>query len=124
MEEVSLHIDQLNYGYGLIDKVYSLRNQLVIVEQDIIGLFNPNYPMIQDLMFLCRHNFPDSCAFLINDLEQQSLIEQGCGLSTNSCRVYTEEGAILIGILINSEKADQISNSIIQIFASLREMSI
>ncbi len=121
---IPFHIDKLNNDYRLIDKVYSLRNQLVIAEQDIIGLFNTNHSMVQDLMFLCRHNFPDTCAFLIDNLEQQSLIEQGCRLSASPCRFFTEEGIMLICILINSEKADQISNNITQIFASLREISI
>ncbi|WP_316744092.1 hypothetical protein [Pedobacter antarcticus] len=121
---IPFHTDELNNGCRLVDKVYSLRNQLIIVEQDIIDLFNTNHSMVQDLMLVCRRNFPDSCAFLIDDLERQSLIEQGYQLSADPCRVFTEEGIMLICILINSEKAEQICNHIIQIFASLREISI
>lgn len=122
--DIPFHMDQLNNNYGLVDKVYSLRNQLVIVEQDIIGLFNTSHSMVQDLMFVCSHNFPDSCAFIIDNLERQSLIEQGYQLSASPCRVFTEEGIMLICILINSEKAGQISNNIIQTFATLREIAI
>lgn len=122
--DITFHNDQLNNGYSLLDKVYSLRNQLVLVEQDVIGLFKTNHSMVQDLMFVCGGNFPDSCAFLIDGMEYQSLIEQGYRLSINPCRVFTEEGIMLICMLINSEKAEQISNNITQIFASLREISM
>ena len=110
------------------DKIYFIRNQKVMLDKDLAGLFDVETKRINEQVRRNSLKFPEHFMFQLNENEYEILISQFATSSWGGTRklpyVFTEHGILQLSNVLKSERATQMSIKIIEVFIEMREYLI
>ncbi|WP_353079872.1 ORF6N domain-containing protein [Flavobacterium sp.] len=110
------------------DKIYFIRNQKVMLDKDLAGLFDVETKRINEQVRRNSLKFPEHFMFQLNENEYEILKSQFATSSWGGTRklpyVFTEHGILQLSNVLKSERATQMSIKIIEVFIEMREYLI
>lgn len=110
------------------DKIYFIRNQKVMLDKDLAGLFDVETKRINEQVRRNSLKFPEHFMFQLNENEYEILKSQFATSSWGGNRklpyVFTEHGILQLSNVLKSERATQMSIKIIEVFIEMREYLI
>lgn len=110
------------------DKIYFIRNQKVMLDKDLAGLFDVETKRINEQVRRNSLKFPEHFMFQLNENEYKILKSQFATSSWGGTRklpyVFTEHGILQLSNVLKSERATQMSIKIIEVFIEMREYLI
>ncbi|SES00128.1 ORF6N domain-containing protein [Pedobacter rhizosphaerae] len=111
----------------LINKIYFLRNQKVMLDRDLAELYGVLPRRLREQVKRNINNFPNHFMFQLSDTEVEIMISQKAMPSKQYLGgalpyVFTEHGVLMLATVLRSEQAILVSIKIIEIFVRLREM--
>ena len=119
--EISLIPDDV-----VINKIYFIRNQKVMLDRDLAELFSVETKRINEQVKRNLSRFPEDFMFQLSEIEFQNLKSQFATSSWGGIRkvpyVFTEHGVLMLSSVLNSEKAIQTNIQIMRIFTKIRQM--
>lgn len=109
------------------DKIITLRGQKVLLDRDVAALYGVE---TRDINKSVRNNpdkFPKGYVIELNDSELKGLRWKNSTTNLSKSRVlpkaFTEKGLYMIATILKSARATEVTISIIETFAKLRELS-
>jgi hypothetical protein len=121
--EISLIPDDV-----VINKIYFIRNQKVMLDRDLAELYSVETKRINEQVKRNLSRFPEDFMFQLNEIEFQNLKSQFATSSWGGIRklpyVFTEHGVLMLSSVLNSEKAIQTNIQIMRIFTKIRQMLV
>ena len=121
--EISLIPDDV-----VINKIYFIRNQKVMLDRDLAELYSVETKRINEQVKRNLSRFPEDFMFQLNEIEFQNLKSQFATSSWGGIRklpyVFTEHGVLMLSSILNSEKAIQTNIQIMRIFTKIRQMLV
>jgi hypothetical protein len=119
--EISLIPDEV-----VINKIYFIRNQKVMLDQDLAVLYGVETKRLNEQVKRNLSRFPEDFMFQLSKIEFQNLKSQFATSSWGGIRklpfVFTEHGVLMLSSVLNSEKAIQTNIQIMRIFTKIRQM--
>ena len=119
--EISLIPDDV-----VINKIYFIRNQKVMLDRDLAELCSVETKRINEQVKRNLSRFPEDFMFQLSEIEFQNLKSQFATSSWGGIRklpyVFTEHGVLMLSSVLNSEKAIQTNIQIMRIFTKIRQM--
>ena len=119
--EISLIPDDV-----VINKIYFIRNQKVMLDRDLAELYSVETKRINEQVKRNLSRFPEDFMFQLSEIEFQNLKSQFATSSWGGIRklpyVFTEHGVLMLSSVLNSEKAIQTNIQIMRIFTKIRQM--
>jgi len=111
----------------LINKIYILRKQKVMLDRDLAELYGVIPRRLREQVKRNINNFPKHFMFQLTEEEVGMLVTQNVIASTRHLGgalpyVFTEHGVLMLANVLKSEQATQVSIKIIEVFIKLREM--
>lgn len=110
------------------DKIYFIRNQKVMLDKDLAGLFDVETKRINEQVRRNSLKFPEHFMFQLNENEYEILKSQFATSSWGGTRklpyVFTEHGILQLSNVLKSERATQMSIKIIEVYIEMREYLI
>lgn len=111
----------------LINKIYVLRNQKVMLDRDLAELYGVIPRRLREQVKRNINNFPEHFMFQLRNEEVELLISQNVIASMRALGgsipyVFTEHGILMLANVLRSEQAIQVSIKIIEVFVKLRQM--
>lgn len=121
-EEVQLVTDGL-----LINKIYQIRDQKVMLDRDLAELYGVKAIRLREQVKRNQIRFPNNFTFQITETEVEKMVSQNAIPSKQALGgylpyVFTEHGILMLSNVLKSERAIQMSIRIIEIFVKLREI--
>ncbi len=121
-EKIQLVSDEL-----LINKIYHLRNQKVMLDRDLAELYGVKSIRLREQVKRNQIRFPANFMFQLTGTEVGTMVSQNAIPSKQSLGGYlpyafTEHGILMLSNVLKSERAIQMSIRIIEIFVKLREI--
>jgi phage regulator Rha-like protein len=114
---------------GIAQRILVLRGQRVLLDADLAALYGVTSKRLNEQVKRNRARFPDDFVFHpeINDLQslrsQIATLEKGRGRHRKyPPTVYTEHGAIMAAMVLNSPRAVEMSVYVVRAFVKLREV--
>lgn len=121
--EISLIPDDV-----VINKIYFIRNQKVMLDRDLAELYSVETKRINEQVKRNLSRFPEDFMFQLSEIEFQNLKSQFATSSWGGIRkvpyVFTEHGVLMLSSVLNSEKAIQTNIQIMRIFTKIRQMLV
>ena len=119
--EISLIPDDV-----IINKIYFIRNQKVMLDRDLAELYSVETKRLNEQVKRNLSRFPEDFMFQLSEIEFQNLKSQFATSSWGGIRkvpyVFTEHGVLMLSSVLNSEKAIQTNIQIMRIFTKIRQM--
>ncbi len=111
----------------LINKIYLIRNQKVMIDYDLAELYGVENKRLKEQVRRNIERFPEDFMFQLSAEEYLSLRTQIATLKRGEHSKYlpfafTEHGVLMLSNVLNSKRAIQISIQIVRIYTKLREM--
>jgi phage regulator Rha-like protein len=111
----------------LMNKIYVIRNQKVMLDRDLAELYGVKSIRLREQVKRNLSKFPTHFMFQLSDIEVEIMVSQNAipsksHLGGNLPYVFTEHGVLMLANVLKSERAIQVSISIIELFVKLREM--
>ncbi len=111
----------------LINKIYLIRNQKVMIDYDLAELYGVENKRLKEQVRRNIERFPEDFMFQLSAEEYHSLRTQIATLKRGEHSKYlpfafTEHGVLMLSNVLNSKRAIQISIQIVRIYTKLREM--
>ncbi len=111
----------------LINKIFVLRNQKVMLDRDLAELYGVIPRRLREQVKRNINSFPTHFMFQLNEKEVEIMVSQNAIPSTKHLGgslpyVFTEHGVLMLANVVKSEQATQVSIKIIEVFIKLREM--
>ncbi|MEE1945711.1 ORF6N domain-containing protein [Pedobacter sp. KR3-3] len=111
----------------LINKIYYLRKQKVMLDRDLAELYGVPARRLREQVKRNHDNFPTNFMFQLTEAEIETLLAHKAipsrrNLGGNMPYVFTEHGVLMLANVLRSEQAIKVSIKIIEIFVRLREM--
>lgn len=109
------------------EMIFLIRGQRVMLDFDLAGIYGVTTKVLNQAMKRNLHRFPNDFAFQLNNKELTVLRSQivtskkGSGGRRYLPWVFTEHGAIMLASVLNSERAVQMSVSVVRAFVGMRE---
>ncbi len=110
-------------------RIYLIRHQKVMLDQDLAALYNVSTKRLNEQVRRNLKRFPHDFMFQLTDREANSLRSQIATLETGRGRhrkyrpyVFTEQGVAMLSSVLNSERAIDTNIAIMRAFVRLREM--
>lgn len=121
MIEKSLLPDEM-----IMDKIYYIRGQKVMLDEDLAGLYGILTKRLNEQVARNLERFPEDFMFKLNEDEFENLKSQIATSSWGGRRklpqVFTEYGVLMLSSVLNSKQAIQINIQIMRIFARIKQM--
>lgn len=112
----------------VINKIYFIRNQKVMLDRDLAELYSVETKRLNEQVKRNLSRFPEDFMFQLSEIEFQNLKSQFATSSWGGIRklpyVFTEHGVLMLSSVLNSEKAIQTNIQIIRIFTKIRQMLV
>lgn len=110
------------------DKIIMLRGQKVLLDRDVAALYGVETKRINEAVKNNRDKFPEDYCFYLQVSEKQQLVEEidrfsALKHSTVEPKAFTEKGLYMIATILKSPRAMNVTFTIIETFAKLRELS-
>jgi hypothetical protein len=117
------------YGRTLMNKIYVIRGQKVMVDRDLAELYGVTTGNLNLAVKRNKNRFPKDFMFRLTVEEFETLIlqsaiskKQGRGGTRKLPYVFTEQGVSMLSGVLNSETAIRVHIQIIRVFAKMREL--
>jgi hypothetical protein len=114
---------------GIAQRILVLRGQRVLLDVDLAALYGVTAKRLNEQVKRNRTRFPEDFVFHpeINDLQsirsQIATLDRGRGRHRKyPPTVYTEHGAIMAAMVLNSPRAVEMSVYVVRAFVKLREV--
>ncbi|WP_236582090.1 ORF6N domain-containing protein [Sphingobacterium spiritivorum] len=112
----------------LIDKIYLIRGQRIILDRDLAQLYNVETRVLKQAVRRNIDRFPEDFMFEMSDRELQDWRSQN--VISNSDKkglryspfCFTEQGVAMLSSVLNSKPAIHINIQIMRIFTRLRQL--
>jgi hypothetical protein len=113
---------------GMDSKIHLLRGQRVMLDSDLAGIYGVTTAALNQALKRNRGRLPGDFAFQLTAEEFATLRSQI--VISNKSRggrrylpwVFTEHGAIMLAMLLNSERAVEMSVFVVRAFVQMREV--
>jgi hypothetical protein len=108
--------------------IYLIRGQKVMLASDLAALYGVMTWRLNEQVKRNRHRFPPDFVFQLTTEEAESLTSQiarsnvGRGGRRHLPYAFTEHGAIMAAMVLNSRRAVEMSVHVVRAFVRLREM--
>jgi phage regulator Rha-like protein len=113
----------------LAKRIYFIRGHRVMLDSDLAELYQVEAKALNKAVRRNLDRFPDDFMFQLTDEEFQSLRSQTGTLKTGRGQhrkylplVFTEQGVTMLASVLRSERAVQVSISVVRAFVKLREL--
>lgn len=111
----------------LINKIYYLRKQKVMLDRDLAELYGVQTRRLREQVKRNEENFPKHFMFQLTEAETETLLANKAipsrrNLGGTLPYVFTEHGVLMLANVLRSDQAIKVSIKIIEIFVRLREM--
>ena len=124
-EAVSLPLETIT------QRILILRGQKVLLDSDLAALYDVPTKRFNEQVKRNLVRFPDDFMIQLSEEEYDSLRSQFATLKTGRGQhrkylpyVFTEHGAIMAAMILNSPRATQVSVYVVRAFVKLREMIV
>jgi hypothetical protein len=114
---------------GIAQRILVLRGQRVLLDADLAALYGVSPKRLNEQVKRNRARFPEDFVFHLEINDLQSLRSQIATLDRGRGRhrkytptVYTEHGAIMAAMVLNSPRAVEMSVYVVRAFVKLREV--
>ena len=109
-------------------KIYSIRGKQVILDSDIAKLYEVETKRVNESVKRNKKRFPEEFCFQLNEKDVDSLRSQFATLKNQGCGqhrkylpyAFTEQGVAMLSAVLHSNKAIEVSISIIKAFIEMR----
>jgi hypothetical protein len=112
----------------VIDKIYHIRGQKVMLDKDLAGLYRVTTSNLNKAVNRNRRRFPDDFMFQLTKEEFSNLIFQNGTSRWGGTRkrpyAFTEQGVAMLSGVLNSSIAIDVNIQIMRVFTRMREMLI
>ena len=113
------------------NKIFEIRGQKVMLDFDLALLYNIGTRVLKQAVRRNINRFPDDFMFELTEAEQKPLRSQFVMLKTGRGQhskylpfAFTEQGVAMLSSVLNSDKAIEISISIIRAFVTMRQFTL
>lgn len=111
----------------LVNKIYHLRNQKVMLDRDLAELYGVKSIRLREQVKRNQIRFPENFMFQLTETEVETMVSQNAIPSKQVLGgylpyVFTEHGILMLSNVLKSERAIQMSIRLIEIFVKLREI--
>lgn len=110
----------------VIDKIYWIRNQKVMLDQDLAELYGIQTKRLNEQVKRNRERFPDDFMFELTEEEYLNLMSQfatsSWGGRRNRPYAFTEHGVLMLSSVLNSKRAIEVNVQIMRVYIKIREM--
>ena len=111
----------------IISKIYQLRSTSVMLDRDLAILFDVKTFRLREQVKRNKMRFPENFMFQLTENEVDVMVSQSAipskqYLGGHLPFVFTEHGVLQLSNVLKSERANQISIKIIELFIKMREM--
>jgi phage regulator Rha-like protein len=107
--------------------IYTIRGLRVMLDSDLAKIYNVQTKALNQALKRNLNRFPNDFSFQLTGEELESLMSQivtsktGRGGRRKLPWVFTEHGAIMLASILNSERAVEMSVSVVRAFVLMRE---
>lgn len=115
----------------ITQRILILRGQKVLIDSDLATLYDVPTKRFNEQVKRNLERFPEDFMFQLTEEEYDSLRSQFATLKTGRGQhrkylpyVFTEHGAIMASMILNSPRATQVSVYVVRAFVTLREMIV
>jgi hypothetical protein len=116
---------------AITQRILVLRAQKVLLDTDLAALYGVTTKRFNEQVKRNLERFPADFMFQLNEAESASLRSQFATLKTGRGQhrkylpyVFTEHGAIMASMILNSPRATEVSVYVVRAFVKLREMIV
>lgn len=107
--------------------IYTIRDQKVILDSDLARIYDVTTRRLNEQLKRNRHRFPSDFVFQLTSKEYSNLMSQFATSSLHGGRrklpnVFTEHGAIMASMVLNSSRATQMSIYVVRAFVKMRKV--
>lgn len=111
----------------LIDKIYYIRGQKVMLDRDLAELYGVEPIKLRQQVKRNKERFPDNFVFQLTENEIDGMVSQNVipskqHLGGHLPYAFTEHGVLMLANVLRSKTAMQVSVRIIEIFVKMRAM--
>ena len=114
----------------IIDKIYLIRGQKVMLDRDLAELYQVETRRLNEQVRRNLSRFPHDFMFELTKEELENWMSQIA--TSNSIKMglrkpplcFTEQGVAMLSSVLNSERAIQMNIQIIRIFTKIKEMAL
>jgi hypothetical protein len=114
---------------NLIDKIYTLRGQRVMMDRDLAILYGVKATRLREQVKRNKLRFPSNFMFQLNEEEVADMVSNFVIPSNKYFGgtlpyAFTEHGILMLANVLKSDEATQMSIRIIELFVRMREFVI
>jgi hypothetical protein len=118
--------DQLMADELIINKIYFVRGQKVMLDEDLAELYQVTTGNLNKAVGRNIKRFPPDFSFRLTDEEYKNLLFQN-GISSwggrrQSPNAFSEQGVAMLSGVLSSDRAINVNIQIMRIFTSIRQM--
>jgi S-adenosylmethionine synthetase len=112
----------------VINKIYFIRNQKVMIDRDLAGLYGVETKVFKQAVRRNINRFPEDFMFELSKEEFNNWRSQIVTSNSNKMGLryapmaFTEHGVLMLSSVLSSEKAIQTNIQIMRIFTKTRQM--
>ncbi len=111
----------------IINKIYSIRGQKVMLDRDLAELYNVETRALKQAVKRNMDRFPSDFMFLlkpteVNEMVSQNVIPSKSYFGGARPMAFTEQGVAMLSSILNSQVAIQVNIQIIRIFTKMKEL--
>jgi len=114
----------------IIDKIYLIRNQKIMVDRDLAELYGVETKRLKEAVRRNSNRFPSDFMFEMNTAEfeawkRERNLEDDDKMGLRYAPFcFTEQGVTMLSCILNSERAIEVNIRVIRIFTRMRELLI
>lgn len=110
----------------LMSKILLIRNQKVMIDRDLAELFGVTTKRLNEQVKRNINRFPNNFMFQLTEIEKQQVVAncdhlKNLKFSSSLPYVFTEHGTMMLGNVLNSDRAIEFSIRIVETFIKMRE---
>lgn len=110
----------------IINKIYSIRGQKVMLDSDLAELYGVETKRLNEQVKRNNSRFPDDFMFQLTIQEWENLKSQIATSSWGGRRklpyAFTEHGVLMLSSVLNSDRAIAVNIHIMRVYTKLKEM--
>lgn len=109
----------------VLDKIYVIRNQKVLLDRDLAQLYGIETKRLNEAVKRNLSRFPEDFMFQLNSYEFENLKSQFATSSWGGNRklpyAFTEHGILMLSSVIHSDQAISVNIQIMRLFTQMRQ---
>lgn len=123
---ICMEIKEMNEPQSIEPLILTLRGQRVILDADLSDIYGVQTKVLNQAVKRNSDRFPDDFMFRLNDAEKVEVVTncdhlQKLKFSPQLPYAFTEHGAIMASMVLNSPEATAMSAFIVRAFVQMRE---